>query len=120
MKGLKDYLHLYIGCDFILKNDLSGYIAKLLPEHIGSNGFANVVIPILRPLSDMTDVEMDEYRLLVPPVIKTLHKYVIESAFYTHWLLSKQFDLFNLIESGLAIDKTKLNHLPVQVRETTT
>lgn len=36
-----------------------------------------------------------------------LHKYKFNPHEITHYLLSKHFDIFNLIPEGLAIDKTK-------------
>lgn len=94
--------------------------------------------PILRPLSDMTEEEkMQLIRICHPekeyPIIKYIDldkevlnfssktqrmKYyrIFACGFYGTWhpeemkyLLKQGFDLFGLIESGLAIDKTKLN-----------
>ena len=84
----------------------------------------------LRPLSDMTEEEMKEIVLINYNMRNTLQTanligYKIQfigSGFKSEgeidllncnaetfkYLLSKSFDLFNLIESGLAIDKTKL------------
>lgn len=68
------------------------------------------VKPILRPLSDMTDEEINEYKVLKPEYTsitdkKTLIKVDARSIKY---LVSKHFDIFGWIEKGLAIDKTKL------------
>lgn len=54
---------------------------------------------ILRPLSDMTEVELD--------VLAGLS--VKNRGAITHYLLSKHFDIFNLIPEELALDQTKLN-----------
>jgi hypothetical protein len=58
---------------------------------------------ILRPLSDMTDEERAEAF-----TIKGKNAFVEFEAETTKFLLSKHFDLFGLIEAGLAIDKTTL------------
>jgi hypothetical protein len=88
------------------------------------------VKPILRPLSAMTEEEMLSYaRITRPEAEKIVFKDGGISSYYnpgdttfykwakhrldvftpeeTLWLLSKHFDLFGLIESGLAVDKTK-------------
>lgn len=91
------------------------------------------VKPILRPLSDMTEEEGREYAQHYgikghhPVTITEENGYVKVSIGYKdhmaslfplsphgqkpeslHYLLSKHFDLFGLIESNLAIDKSKL------------
>ena len=83
--------------------------------------------PILRPLSDMTEEEKQWVKLTweAPfaafdrePDIRifdydSMHQARVPSmlacAEVTLYLLSKHFDLFGLIEAGLAIDKTKLH-----------
>jgi hypothetical protein len=85
---------------------------------------------ILRPLSDMTEEEMLSYaRITRPEAEKIAFKDGGISSYYnpgdttfykwakhrldvftpeeTLWLLSKHFDILGLIESGLALDKTK-------------
>lgn len=66
------------------------------------------VKPILRPLSDMTKEEQG----IVEEILNTFdendpHDAMRGMANVTMLLLSKHFDLFCLIESGLAISKTK-------------
>lgn len=74
--------------------------------------------PILRPLSDMSEDECFELgeilNVHIPDhlieALKNNSKYVIDFRYsfeFTRYLLSKHFDLFGLIEAGLAIDKTK-------------
>ena len=126
MKDIKDYLHLYLGCE--CKMTKPGYHAvhelglsadtsfalngKLLKYFIEPTTKAELK-PFLRPLSDMTEDEEME--------AKTLHFNLSEKdahsttrievmAGMTHWYLSKGFDLFGLIDAGLAINKTKLNN----------
>lgn len=123
-KELKDYLHLYLGCQVQYKfitiiEKLELRIGKLYGIK-GSYCFLETVYgfkeeriedvrPILRPLSDMTEEEVNE--------ADTLQKFQLEDedeaqvlnyALMTKFLLSKRFDLFGLIESELAIDKTTL------------
>ena len=103
-KDIKDYLHLYLGCEAMLtfKN---GNIEKVTittlpvekPERFK---------PILRPLSDMTAEEMLECSSL--KTMGTLFQIMGET---TKYLLSKHFDLFGLIEAGLALDKTNVTNI---------
>lgn len=60
--------------------------------------------PILRPLSDMT-VEEAEFKTSAAKEGKPT---ILVNAEITYFLLKQSFDLFGLIEAGLAIDKTKL------------
>ncbi len=174
MKELKDYLHLYLGCECLLEHKV----------RVTLNGFENnhpvvlnkkdwqsarvnqmdLIKPILRPLSDMTDNEIDELAsVLLGKETHCFHKWRSEdgdciiadwkkekpfdkefdtltmgmlisgdfsikhkwdysnkkgtattneplwnSHLITKYLLSKHFDLFGLIDAGLAIDKSKL------------
>lgn len=143
MKELKDYLHLYYGCDMIdvqgNKGILVGidetslmvrsYVDNMLDEYA-----IRLLKPILRPLSDMTHEERVWMFVLRATangdtVDKECARTGLERTFMqiefcdrtsdyqdiktlypeqTKFLLSKGFDLFNLIEENLAIDKTKL------------
>lgn len=156
--NIKDYLHLYLGCECL---DTDGATYKLKPSHFPAN-WQNTNLnhkPILRPLSDMTEqncvdvarlaygeegtgmaydkvfglgeVGEDDNRKVIQLsegnyVVIHLNKFLIEnrdglndSEAYCHYdvnnmpaiikyLLSKQFDLFDLIQGGLAIDATTL------------
>jgi hypothetical protein len=70
----------------------------------------------LRPLSDMTEGEMEEcgnmiYDFSNDEVLAKWEWQYFETgldAEQFNWLLSKHFDLFGLIDAGLAIDKTTL------------
>ncbi len=65
--------------------------------------------PILRPLSDMTQDEYFEWQALCSWLEYNNQKhYGNYSPKVFHWMLSKAFDLFGLIESGQAIDATTL------------
>lgn len=63
------------------------------------------VKPILRRLEDMTEEEKREYDrvYLAAPLEVDTDVFRIR-AVTTNWLLSKHFDLFGLIDTGLAID----------------
>lgn len=63
---------------------------------------------ILRPLSDMTEEE--RHVLSMQGMLPGEWREDIENALRTKYLLSKGFDLFNLIPEGLAIDRTTLNN----------
>lgn len=123
MKELKDYLHLYLGCECIgyyrTKDGNTGEeviveLRKTLVS-VSIDGFdlnGNLKVeefkPILRPLSDMTEEEVEDYMGLVCVEAKPFNQFAINAAMYTKWLLSKHFDLFGLIDAGLATDKTKI------------
>jgi len=122
-KEIKDYLHLYLGCEVMLPD---GFINKMVISSDDTHKEISLWLAILtkcklilRPLSDMTQEEAIEvWRLCHPTDIQTKAYQVID--YYRHninfyesiewlFLLSKHFDLFGLIEAGLAIDKTKIN-----------
>jgi hypothetical protein len=159
MKELKDYLHLYLGCRIKSKGGNFGdlisvsndgmsivvYDKDKINDPRGLCIYSDWLLPILRPLSDMTDKEGEEFFGDVMNFRGQFQfhygfKYRYEEGFHciydnatdkwytiikpdanglpvfnctysmedTLWLLSKHFDLFGLIESGLAIDKTTL------------
>lgn len=119
-KELKKYLPFYLGCEVKLKEGLG---ALCLVGTLGSDSQKYHVLRnamsfgqpfdfvedklILRSLSDMTEEEYWEADKLQMP-IKEFGEYQFSAEQY-HYLLSKHFDLFGLIDAGLAIDKTTLN-----------
>ena len=129
---LKEVIHLYLGCDAIIGKQSGQENAKhLIGTLVGydtknkgtctfiyyDKGVSTTCItptsikPILRPISDMTQEESKIYHSLnkLYPASPVHHIMVEHATFETFaWLLKKQFDLFELIESGQAIDKTKL------------
>lgn len=118
MKELKDYLHLYLGCP--MQKKLAGRnegIATLdfIDESVYMLIENGMLIPILRPLSSMTEGEDTELQIFMKPYLDRLDddNHAIShgevDAERTRWALSKHFDLFGLIESGLAIDEIKHN-----------
>lgn len=113
----KDVAHLYLGCRLSGTQDSAGLTTRRLQEFLDEDRNDQ---PILRPLSDMTEDEQMELAelsdLFLPDhLFKALvndRKYLIDvrNAWgITAYLLSKHFDLFGLIESGQAIDKTTLS-----------
>ena len=139
MKELKDYLHLYLGCQFVMK--INGTERLTAQMNFGADALNASLdskepitpILILRPLSDMTQDEADviwgildwnERITGVARITDIIREFdVIEEDNDTtsnaHWgylckilpyLLKYGFDLFGLIDAGLAIDKTTLKH----------
>lgn len=110
MKDIKDYLHLYLGCEFYFKGncyDDGTPVIRVLSacDLDGYHNGAEIQL-LLRPLSDMTEEEQAELH-------KTYHWIQIQSTpAYSYlqtltwtgesfrYLLSKGFDLFGLIEAG--------------------
>ena len=158
MKDIKDYLHLYLGCE--IEHDKKVYRGTLVSigfhtaeihcDFFKKNSHGHRVPkdkdfgtfhiqicrlkPILRPLSDMTEAEVDtvwglfgwnnritnfQERMMnilwefnppdeefEPDWRPGRWEYLISALPY---LLKQGFDIFGLIEAGLAIDITKLN-----------
>lgn len=123
MKKIEDYLYLYFGCE-ISDGNRAGILCGFMVVKYGhrvnvlhSNGLRMTYQlktwrPLLRPLSDMTEEEAIHLNADEEYIIEIMDKYNPDR----HWhlsandmvyLLSKGFDLFGLIEAGLAIDKTK-------------
>jgi hypothetical protein len=121
MKNKIDYLHLYLGCEVAVQGEeRRGYLTGVTngaheceiqyqladnPHHLEEEPeWANSedVMLVLRPLSDMTEEERNG-------MPKSSMMITSQGLYYTpdltHYLISKHFDLFGLIESGLAITK---------------
>src|SRR6478735_9023399 len=106
-KNIKDYTHLYLGCkveysirfadgtvikqegNFTLDYDT---LFKWSKNYI-------VIKLILRPLKDMKDTECE----FVSDAALSGKPTIYVNAEVTKYLISKHFDLFGLIEAGLAI-----------------
>lgn len=124
-KKIVDYLHLYIGSKIryaplggeYFDETMTGIDGwKVLTENEPDYSCAAEECKlILRPLSSMTEEEMQECGNMVydfsgdPDLNKWEPKDfeigLAPEQFY--WLLSKHFDLFNLIPEGLALDATQ-------------
>lgn len=120
MKEIKDYLHLYIGAKAIVKfanqkPGLRGITAMNLYNWFGPKNCIDkagnpyfIVKPILHHLRDMTEAQFIELaKLQKRGLLNGVDIDALEAEQF-RYLLSKHFDLFGLIESGLAIDKTTL------------
>lgn len=105
MKKIEDYLHLYYGAELKFKrpDDKIYSIFKVGQEELGYR-FSDMKL-ILRPLSDMTEEEGAEYTKKVTHGLSFMvGEHQAQSyAEATRYLLSNHFDLFGLIEAGLAI-----------------
>lgn len=120
-KELKDYLHLYLGCKIMITdpkdgeakeralvgidNTFTNPVRCINGEYVSAFDFTDVK-PILRPLESMTEEERVFHSSLQArwPVTPA-HRHLTcigETPESFHWLLSKHFDLFNLIPEGLA------------------
>lgn len=127
-KKIEDYLHLLIGCNVKLTG---GAIFKLVgikpmqakPIERGIQTFAVLqhedsiidilayhCAPILRPLSSMTEEDQRNLsridRAFAERYSNDQERAFLIEAQKIQYLLSKHFDLFGLIEAGLAIDAT--------------
>jgi hypothetical protein len=137
-KDIKDYLHLYLMCSYQwLDGDMEWRRPEVLTAYqlnsIRQSG--REVRLLLRPLSDMTEEEVIKYLRLKHNAYSGEYEIKLrDNGFWWlfktiasdekfkffgemldesnsdqfRWILSKGFDLFGLIEAGLAIDKTKL------------
>lgn len=118
---LKDVLHFYLGCKCIVKL----YDTEYRGIFLGLNyPFLYIQVasdkaptkhridkidfkPILRPLSDMTDIEKDEFsEHQIDNFGEDFHNEMYDISQFL-FLLKQGFDIFGLISSGQAIDKTK-------------
>jgi hypothetical protein len=118
MKDIKDYLHLYIGCDVVDEygGNKVGKLVGITPKHgiilhktewkLEFHEFK----PILRQLNDMTEEEKVERKRLMNSGTDGVHVVVIsvDSFESMRYLLSIGMDLFGLIPEGLAIDSKTL------------
>jgi hypothetical protein len=134
-KKLEDYAHLYIGCEFMAESEpnskepnietiksVDNSIKMVNFGHGDAKLFTDIKL-LLRPLSTMTDDEVNE---LWDKQLNWNEKYhnkrdtifssgfddcqfdLYDAATVAKYCLSKGFDLFKLIPAGLAIDATKL------------
>lgn len=121
-KKIEDFLHLYFGCDceiavIVPGQELSWERDKLNIRWM--HGCLNKLVevkPILRPLSDMTEEEKKEigfeaFHMLRSDLgernLPARNLSCMWAARQTAYLLSRSFDLFNLIPEGLALDSTQ-------------
>ena len=127
-KSIKDYLHLYLGCEVIVESFDENIVCKIINVSVNGGGYAtgfskdgkifnrhglftNVKL-ILRPLSDITNEELQEAADVWKSISEDRNNCAMQCyAASVKYYLSKHFDLFGLIESGLAIDSPqKIKH----------
>lgn len=141
-KKIEDYLPYHIGCECMFLNMKGVVTHKLLASD--NIGHKNLIRPLLRPLSSMTEEDCPDWLKEWMPdgynvfIQRSANNYVVEidskasdgycltihtdgsmsceckdngeqygyrgAEIFKH-LLSKDFDLFGLIDAGLAIDK---------------
>ena len=114
MKEVKDYIHLYLGCEGILTRQKTYGSPKKTTEILQAGILNNLELlpsiysfkPILRHLIDMKEEEARKFGLGLIVDNRTV-KVIDWTPEKFAYALSQQFDLFGLIEAGLAIDKTK-------------
>lgn len=117
----KNVAHLYLGCEL---TGMSKHNNRLNTRRLGEILLdERDNMPILFPLSAMTDGQKQKYRELsveckqynginlLPNISAgrlTIHYMNSADPYLVTWLLSQHFDLFNLIPSGEAIDATTI------------
>lgn len=109
-KELKDYLHLYIGCRMLLGE---GAYVDLTPERYArhlrqlEDGKGLPIKLFLRPLSDITEEETQNAMLPMLFAMKVIEgeERLKQLAEIARFLISRDFDVFGLIEAGIALSK---------------
>lgn len=128
--NIQDYLHLYLGCDCMIgditwkpETNLHGLapnvdvnygkpIKTKVDAHVLSV-FSHKTTLILRQLSSMTEDEKLEIQNICGWLNYNSYLDIgLTTPQVTVYLLSKGFDLFGLIKSGLAIDSTLVASTP--------
>jgi len=119
-KELKDYLHLYLGCECRIADYDTRYWVRMVNEtglsvctYVNSKGIliwwkTKDCKIILRPLESMTEDDSYELEMLGHQLVLSKVSTNEFHAARTIWFLKNHFDIFGLIEAGLAIDKTTL------------
>lgn len=121
-KQLKDYIHFYIGCkvEWGFEGQKKIGILSGLDKRYGWQVFdptniiapyryvrIELIMPVLRRMESMTeDEDQRQFREANRGHYIDMHWYPEGFA----WLLEKRFDLFGLIDAGLAIDAATLNN----------
>lgn len=94
-----------VGVNTVKNSVMSGDVSLISKEGTACMTVFNNIKPLIRPLSDMTEEEREYCGWS-----ETLCKKPIKHGNYESnefiWLLKQGFDLFELIDAGLAINKT--------------
>ncbi len=105
-KQIKDYIHLYLGCKAEICHAGACIIDNITPSTITmSRDGITQIKPVLRRMSSLTDTEESEMKLSIQIA---MDDYYTTSAQISNWFFKNGFDCFQLIQSGLAIDKTTI------------
>jgi hypothetical protein len=112
-KNIKDYLHLYFKCWGLVSNSKSdeyedGKWVLSCGVHEAAMLGLLVFKPILRPLSDILSIPLEQKRQLLEAGLMYSHagdRYTIWSPEAVRLACSFGIDIFGLIEAGLAIDE---------------
>jgi hypothetical protein len=124
---LKDYLHHHLGCDMMTRDAFGRTAVRKLTAIVGSKAiydcddtddvdmanswdmdFQNDPDkPLLRLPFDMTKEENREWADLKESLWDGKVLTVTSMGTMLQWLLDRDFDVFGLIDAGLALDKTK-------------
>lgn len=115
MKKIEDYIHLYTDIDILICEPgiepvpatLEGFDyhqKKVIAERV--NYDPTWVVPLLRPLSDLKQEEIT-YLEKIDEYASIPDRHFNPVAFF--YLLSKKFDIFGLIEEGLAKNINNIN-----------
>lgn len=116
MKDIKDYIHLYLGADCfeIIGTKQINKVLKVTPEILRYTiTETGKYILILRRLSSITDEEYNHMWFGMSEIEVKCHTSTIIRKFnatpeQVAYMLKQGIDIFNLIDSGLAIDKDTL------------
>jgi hypothetical protein len=101
---ITDYLHMYL--PVMVKWSFTGVAKMDIYEYAIAVDRGHLYKPFLRPLSHMTS---EENREMMQIELDMEHRHSLEIyAALTKYLLSKKFDVFGLIDAGLAIDASKI------------
>lgn len=110
-------LHFDTHCDFVKPNGVINTVYGLEPSLVfGSKitvGFKKFnpdeVKLLLRPLSDMTEDECEQYNQIFGTMrsLNKLQDQMLTEAAAVRFLITKHFDVYGLIDKGIALDKVK-------------
>lgn len=123
MINIKKVLHYYIGCEVKFNSGLTGklininkYSVTISSPYPVANGEYNSddFKLLLYPLQTITIKEMEQVNKIISNFDRNNSIEVIKGmAAVTQYLLQQKFDLFNLIDSNNALDKTRPINQPI-------
>ena len=113
-KKIEDYLHLYYGTECMFGVTVPGQEMKMYKDIIGARIIHNINAklgdckPILRPMNDMSNDEALECSIQQAKIREVPYPELSDWAYRVDWMLKKGFDLFGLIDEGLAVNACEL------------